>query len=339
MKDRTRHARRRPTVGQVSAGRTPRADRNEWYRITNLVDRPNIAVVYIYDVIGCMCWWGDDCQCMTARNFIEDLQGLRADEVHIHINSPGGEVDEGNAIYNTIRKLSATVRVFIDGIAASAASLIAMAGDEVTIAESAQVMIHDASTIAIGDAAEMHKTAELLDRYSDTIAAIYAKKAGGTVEEWRERMRAETWFTGAEAVEVGLADRTDEDESERTEALMTKRHDLTAHGFRHPGRENAPDPLVNHGVQAEPEAPAAPEPPVEPAAPEVVEPEPEAVVVPEPSPSPENNETTGTPEVVDEAASPDSWAGLTNGLLSASPVPAAVPSVGDLLNALKEGLK
>lgn len=262
MKDRFRHA-RRMLVNKTPAQKK-RVNANQWYRIENVVDRPSTAAIYIYDVIGCTCWWDDECRCMTAKNLIDELQGLRVDELHIHINSPGGEVDDGIAIYNTLRNHPARKTTFIDSLAASAASFIALAADEVVIALTGQVMIHDAATIAIGDAAELRETADLLDRYSNNIAGIYSRKSGRSVEECRELMRAETWFTGAEAVEAGLADRTDEDADEEEgdedmQQRMTARHNLSLFAFRYAGRDQAPAPALTN--QAEPVAePVEPEP-------------------------------------------------------------------------------
>ncbi|MFJ5984317.1 head maturation protease, ClpP-related [Lentzea sp. NPDC092896] len=321
MKDRTRAARRGAVIGKTAAPKK-RVNANQWYRIENLVDRPSTAAIYIYDVIGCTCWWDDDCRCMTAKNLIDELQGLRVDELHIHINSPGGEVDDGIAIYNTLRNHSARKTTFIDSLAASAASFIALAADEVVIALTGQVMIHDASTIAIGDANELRETADLLDRYSNNIAGIYSRKSGRSVEDFRELMRAETWFTGAEAVEAGLADRTDEDDTEDgdddMQQRMTARHNLSLFAFRYAGRELAPAPaLTNQVAEPEPQAPAEPEPQGEPepersavaAEPEAEAPEPaedptpadDAVVVPDASGSDEIE--TGQ-QADDEAAEP-----------------------------------
>lgn len=284
MKDRTRAA-RRMVVGKAPAAQK-RVNANKWYRIENLVDRPSTAAIYIYDVIGCSCWWDDECRCLTAKNFIDEINALRVDELHIHINSPGGEVDDGIAIYNTLRNHRARKTTFIDSLAASAASFIALAADEVVIALTGQVMIHDASTIAIGDADELRETADLLDRYSNNIAGIYSRKSGQSVEECRELMKAETWFTGAEAVEAGLADRTDEDAEEEEgdedmQRRMTARHNLSLFAFRYAGREKAPAPaLTNH---VEPEAEVVPEVAAVPeqAAPvDAVEPDPGAVAEP-----------------------------------------------------------
>lgn len=280
MKDRTRHA-RRMLVNKTPAAQ-PRVNANKWYRIENLVDRPSTAAIYIYDVIGCSCWWDDECRCLTAKNFIDEINALRVDELHIHINSPGGEVDDGVAIFNTLRNHRARKTTFIDSLAASAASFIALAADEVVIALTGQVMIHDASTIAIGDAAELRETADLLDRYSNNIAGIYSRKSGKSVEECRELMRAETWFTGAEAVEAGLADRTDEDASEEEgdedmQRRMTARHNLSLFAFRYAGREKAPAPALTNHVEPEAEVAAEVVAVPEPTVPvDAVEPEPVA---------------------------------------------------------------
>jgi ATP-dependent protease ClpP protease subunit len=305
MKDRFRHA-RRMLVNKTPAPQK-RVNANKWYRIENLVDRPSAAAIYIYDVIGCSCWWDDECRCLTAKNFIDEVNALRVDELHIHINSPGGEVDDGIAIFNTLRNHRARKTSHIDSLAASAASFIALAADEVVIALTGQVMIHDASTIAIGDADELRQTADLLDRYSNNIAGIYSRKSGMSVEECRDLMKAETWFTGAEAVEAGLADRTDEDADEEEgdddmQKRMTARHNLSLFAFRYAGREKAPAPaLINH-VEPEPEVVpevvAVPEPAVP-----VDAVEPELEVVAEVEPAEDVTVTTGdvaVPEVTTE---------------------------------------
>lgn len=171
--------------------------RNGWYQIKNL-SSGGLADIYIYDEIG---FWG-----ITAGDFVSELMSLQADTINLHINSPGGEVFDGIAIHSALSAHAATVNVFVDALAASIASVIAMAGDTVTISKSAMMMIHDGSGLCIGNAADMRTTANLLDKCSDTIAQFYADRAGGTVADWRTRMQAETWYTGQEAVDAGLAD-------------------------------------------------------------------------------------------------------------------------------------
>ena len=158
------------------------------------------ADVYVYDYIG--GWRGS-----TSENFVRDVAGLDVDELHVHLNSPGGDAFEGITIANVLRAHRARVTVWVDGLAASAASVIAMAGDEVVMGIGAQLMIHDASTYAWGDAVELRKAADSVDSLSQGVAKAYSEKAGGTVEQWRAVMVAETWYDGPSAVTAGLADR------------------------------------------------------------------------------------------------------------------------------------
>ncbi len=169
----------------------------DWYRIVNAADRTE---VFIYGYVGDE-WDGND-----ASTFVKDLRAIKAPAMDVHINSPGGLVFDGIAIHAALKNHSATVDVHVDGVAASAASFIAMAGDTVTVEKPAKLMIHDASGLVIGDAKDMREMADLLDELSDTIAGIYADRAGGSVASWREAMRAETWYSAHEAVKAGLAD-------------------------------------------------------------------------------------------------------------------------------------
>lgn len=183
-------------------GDTVRAPRNQapWYWISNADgDR---AELFIYGVIG-DDWDPED---VTAAAFTRALAGITAPVIDLHINSPGGLVFDGVAIHAALKQHAATVDVHVDGLAASAASFVAMAGDNVDIGKHARMMIHDASGLTIGNAADHQEMADLLNSLSDTIAAIYAERAGDSVEEWRDKMRAETWFTAEQAVAAGLAD-------------------------------------------------------------------------------------------------------------------------------------
>lgn len=167
-----------------------------WYSIRN-VSRSE-AEVTIYDEIG---FFG-----VTAADFIRDLADIKASTINLRINSPGGDVFDGVAIFNAIKRHTAQVNVFVDGLAASAASFIAMAGDKVLMSPHSQMMIHEASGLAIGNAEDMRKLADMLDKTSTSIADIYAERAGGTTAEWRARMKDETWYSDHEAVAAGLAD-------------------------------------------------------------------------------------------------------------------------------------
>lgn len=179
----------------------PPAAHGDWYRVTAAAgDR---AEVFIYGVIGSDWDDGD----VTAAGFVRELRAIKAPRIDLHLNSPGGSVFDGIAIHAALRNHPATVTSYVDGVAASAASFVAMAGDEVVIEKPAKMMIHDASGLVIGDAADMREMADLLDELSDTIAGIYTDRAGRTVAHWRSAMRAETWYGAAEAVAAGLADR------------------------------------------------------------------------------------------------------------------------------------
>lgn len=186
----------------------PQARAGEWFRVAN-ADDPVAAELFIFGVIG-DDWDPDD---VTAGGFTRELRAITAPTIDLHINSPGGLVFDGIAIHSALKDHPATVNVHIDGLAASAASFVAMAGDTVAIQKPAKMMIHDASGLTIGNAADMLEMAELLDDLSDTIAGIYADRAGGEVAEWRDRMRATTWYGSADAVAAGLADQVTNDSS------------------------------------------------------------------------------------------------------------------------------
>jgi ATP-dependent protease ClpP protease subunit len=159
------------------------------------------AELLIYDEIS---WWG-----IMAVDVAAALTTLSG-PLHVRINSPGGDVFDGVAIYNMLADYGDEVTVTVDGLAASAASFIAMAGDTIRMNRASQMMIHDASGMCRGNAADMKAMAALLDVVSGTIADIYAARAGGDAADWRERMLVDggfgTWYTAEDAVASGLAD-------------------------------------------------------------------------------------------------------------------------------------
>lgn len=169
-----------------------------WYRIDAAADADE-ATVYLYDEIS--WFWG-----VTADDFAREVAGLDVDRINLRLNSPGGDVFDGVAIYNVLRTHRAEVYVTVDGLAASIASVIAMAGDTVTMGPGTQMMIHNPHGLAIGEASDMREYADLLDRIAREIAGFYRRRAGGTDDEWLAKMDATTWYTGAEAVAAGLAD-------------------------------------------------------------------------------------------------------------------------------------
>jgi len=177
--------------------RSPFQNRNKGqYRVENKADE---ATFYIYDEIS---YWG-----ISADQFVKDLNASKASTVHIRINSPGGSVFDGTAIYNAIKQHKAKTITHVDGLAASISSIIALAGDEVRMADNTFLMIHNPWSIVVGDARAMREEADLLEKVSNTtIASIYMAKSGKEKDEILQKMSEETWFTAQEAKEYGLVD-------------------------------------------------------------------------------------------------------------------------------------
>lgn len=177
----------------------------------NMSAKNNVGTIYIYgDIVGDK-WFDEE---TSASSFKDDLNELGdVSTIELHINSGGGSVFEGFAIYNMLKQNAATVEVHIDGIAASIASVIAMAGDTISMPKNTYLMIHNASGLALGTADEMKKQAEVLDGLSGTIAQAYVDHSNGVVDidKAHEMMDAETWLTAAEAQDLGLADEVVDD--------------------------------------------------------------------------------------------------------------------------------
>jgi ATP-dependent Clp protease protease subunit len=189
------------------------------------------ATIYLYDVID---WMGDN-----AKAFASDLLAVgEIDEIALHINSPGGDVFDGLAIYNTLLAHKARKVVYIDGVAASIASVIALAGDEIHIAANATVMIHNPWGFAMGDAAEMRKQADLLDKVAESIIGTYATRTGQSSEQIATWMAAETWMGADEAVARGFA--THKVEAHRM-AAQWQGFNLRAYALKPKSEQQAPE--------------------------------------------------------------------------------------------------
>jgi ATP-dependent protease ClpP protease subunit len=231
-----------------------------WYRITNAMDSPEgpgTPCLYIYGDIGA---WG-----ITAAQCVAELAEITGPVIDVYINSCGGEVFEGLAVYSALRNHPAKIMVRVDALAASIASVIAMAGDRVTMSPGSQLMIHDANGAVCGEPAELRQYADFLDAQSDNISQIYAERAGGTTKQWRARMQAETWYFADEAVAAGLADEVAKparQDATAEAAAMAASWDLSVYNYAHTSREDADAPDV---TTATPEPPA-----VEPLAPPAV---------------------------------------------------------------------
>lgn len=170
-----------------------------WYSVQAAASR-GVVDVLLYDEIGS---WG-----VTAKQFARDLAALGdVSQINLHIHSPGGDVFEGTTMYNLLRGHSARVVVTIDGLAASMASVVAMAGDEILMPANAMMMIHKPWGGQVGDADDMREYADLLDKVESTLIQAYTRRSGKSVEEVQAMLKAETWMDGSEAVAAGFADR------------------------------------------------------------------------------------------------------------------------------------
>ncbi|MDP7150026.1 MAG: Clp protease ClpP [Paracoccaceae bacterium] len=227
-----------------------------WYSICALDEGAEIS---IYDEIGA---YG-----VSAKAFLADLGKLPGEAaLTLRLNSPGGSVFDAVAIYNALQRHAGNVTVSIDGIAASAASYIAMAGDEIIMPENAFLMIHDPSGLVMGTAADMRAMAEALDKIGASLIKGYAAKSGKAEDEIAKLMAAETWFDASEAIDMGLAD------TMAAPVRMAARFDVS--GFR-----NTPEAIVAAvAAKAEPIA-VEPEPDPEPATGSNADPEPDRAAI------------------------------------------------------------
>lgn len=166
----------------------------------------NSAEIFLYDAIVSdeleAEWFGG----VAPQSFVKALREITADTIHLRINSPGGSVFAARAIEQALREHKAKVIAHIDGLAASAATFVAMAADEVVMAPGALFMVHKAWTITYGNSDDLMTEAALLEKIDGTLADTYAAKTGASAEKMMELMAAETWMTAQEAVENGFAD-------------------------------------------------------------------------------------------------------------------------------------
>ncbi len=191
-----------------------------WYRIRAQNDE---AEIFIFDEIG---FFG-----ITAKDFIDELKALGdVERIVVRINSPGGDVFDAIAIHNALKRHKAQIEVTIEGLAASAASIIAVAGDAVLMPDNTMMMIHDPIGVVVGGADDMRRLAEALDRIKTSMVAAYRAKTGLDDDDLGELMAAETWMTAQEAVEKGFADEVLEP------VKMAAKFDLSRYG-------NAPEDM------------------------------------------------------------------------------------------------
>lgn len=203
------------------------------YKIENKQDEE--TTIYIYDEIS---WFG-----VSAEDIVKDIISSDSKKtLNIRFNSPGGSVFDGMAIYNAIKQRKGKTVSHIDGLAASISSLIALASDEVIMADNAFFMIHDPWSIVIGSASVMREEADLLDKVGGAIVNTYMSKTKKTEEEIKNWMSAETWFSAEEAKEAGFVDKIEETTDEKAKT-QTGIFDLSVFA-------NVPDALK--GIQGQP---------------------------------------------------------------------------------------
>lgn len=170
--------------------------------------------ILLYDVIG-LDWFGNG---VDAKKFYNELKNVKTQTIRLKINSPGGDVFDGIAMYNDLKAHSARVIVEVTGLAASAASVVAMAADEILIGKNAHIMIHDAWTMAMGNKTDLREIADLLETIDQGLAETYAERTGGSVKAMSTLMSEETWMRGQEAVDAKFADGLIEAEDKKTGA-------------------------------------------------------------------------------------------------------------------------
>ena len=210
-----------------------KTSKKDWFLTRLLGD--NTAEILIYDEIG---MWGT-----SAQDFIAHTEELKSDGVQhlsVRLNTPGGDFFDGVAIYNGLRNLGITIETFVDALAASAGSVIAMAGDTIHIAENAFIMIHEPWTVAVGDSTELRGSADRLDTLRDGVIKTYTGRTGQTVKAIIKMLKAETWLGSDEAIELGFADEVFNVATNEDKQMVSLSHDLSR--FKH-----VPKPLIKSG--------------------------------------------------------------------------------------------
>ena len=175
---------------------------SKFWKLKNSVDSSGSTLI-LDGPISSETWWGDE---VTPQLFRDELKKITSNKLTVQINSPGGDVWAGVSIYDALKDLDAEVTVKVSGLAASIASIIAMAGDKIIMTPGSTMMIHRASMIAMGNTDDMQKAIEMLKTVEEGIENIYVDRTGQTKEAVKDMMEAETWMSAEKAVELGFAD-------------------------------------------------------------------------------------------------------------------------------------
>ena len=206
----------------------PQTTKMPKYLTVKQESKPNTAAMYIDGEIVTDEYYDTDTSAAGFRDALKDLGDIKT--INLHINSPGGSVFEGIAIYNMLKQNKAHVNVYVDGLAASIASVIAMSGDAIFMPSNSMLMIHNPWTMAVGNASELRKQADDLDKITESSIQTYLNQAGDKLDEetLRQLMDDETWLTAKEAVDYGLA--TEVIEANKAAASISKNF---AQRYRH----------------------------------------------------------------------------------------------------------
>ena len=224
----------------------PRSKKNKFWSFKALDEKT--GELSLYGEISNISWWGDE---VTPQQFKDDLNALGdIDTLNVYINSPGGDVFAGQAIFSILKRHKASVNVFIDGLAASIASVIAMAGDTIVIPRNAMMMVHNPWTVAVGNAAELRESADRLDKVGESVIEAYLSKATLDKKKLVELLDAETWLSAEDCLEYGFADEIEEtkqvaaciDKDILGRYKNTPKDLLTNEPNLDPGSEPGPDP-------------------------------------------------------------------------------------------------
>ena len=191
-----------PVKAGVNAYAPPRAF-DRWKAGVQAADPKGATTITIYDVIGEDFWSGGG---VTVNRIDAALRQIGDQPVEVHINSPGGDMFEGIAIYNRLLEHPQPINVKVMGLAASAASVIAMAGDKIEMGPASFLMIHNCWVVAVGDRNDMAETASFLEPFDDAMAGVYAQRSGQDKAAVVKMLDAETWMSGSQALEKGFAD-------------------------------------------------------------------------------------------------------------------------------------
>lgn len=207
--------------------------KREWFRFVAAKAKNQPAEVFVYGDIG-ETFWGDG---VSAQSFVDQLNAIDAAELHVRINSPGGSAWDGMTIANAIMRHPAKTTTFIDGLAASAASIVAFAGDEVVVSKWGRAMLHNAHAMVAGTAADMRDVATQLDALNANMATYYADRSTGSDDAaaFARAMEKETWYSAQELIDAGLATRIDDSGvREEVEKAVASALSTARMKFQHP---------------------------------------------------------------------------------------------------------